>query len=79
MVSSNELDAALKYHMARTGIRRASVARALGIHDQTLYKKIKHPNRFTLDELIRLKDLFGLTHIEDIFLPQTIRTVCNND
>lgn len=60
----------LRAKIVERNITMEELARKIGISTTTLYRKIKYPLRLTLLEVIKLKDILGMTDKEaiDIFL-----------
>ena len=60
----------LKAKIVEQNITMEALAKHIGISTTTLYRKVKYPLRLTLLEVIKLKDILGMTDEEaiDIFL-----------
>lgn len=60
----------LRAKIVEQNITMEELAKQIGISTTTLYRKVKYPLRLTLLEVIKLKDILGMTDKEaiDIFL-----------
>ena len=48
----------LKGEIAKKGIQRSEMAKALGIHENSISNKINGKSRFTIEEAFQIKDTF---------------------
>ena len=54
--------------MSISGINRTRLAEAVGMHYNTLCRKMRGENDFTVDEAIRIKEVLGFTaSVEELF------------
>lgn len=62
----------LKVAMLRSGLTQEKAAEALGICQGTLSGKINNKHEFKVSEIVKLRDLLGLSpeQMNDIFLEQ---------
>ena len=60
----------LKAKIVERNITMEELASRIGISTATLYRKVRNPLRMTLMEVIKIKDVLGITDKEaiDIFL-----------
>lgn len=56
----------IKAAMAYTGQTRAELAQRMGIHEDTLGRKLRKPRTFTLGDLIAADEAVGWTHIMEV-------------
>lgn len=54
---------AIRAAMAYTGQTQSELARRMGIHEDTLGRKLRKPRTFTLGDLIAADEAVGWTHI----------------
>jgi plasmid maintenance system antidote protein VapI len=54
----------LRAKMIEKGFNVATLAKALGIHTATLYRKINHPEKFSIEMVQNIKAILGLTDEE---------------
>ena len=61
----------LRAKMVEKGFTVETLAKALGVDRSSLYRKINHPEKFTIEMIQRIKVILGLTSKEAsvIFLP----------
>ncbi len=54
--------------MSISGIDRSALAEAVGMHYNTLCRKMRGENEFTVDEAIRIKEVLGFSSsLEELF------------
>lgn len=66
-ISENELKSRFEYLRVKKNISKTKCAEVLNVSRGTLYRRLENPSRLTLRELLKLRDLFGLDLIDDIF------------
>lgn len=54
---------AIRAALAYTGQTQAELAQRMGIHEDTLGRKLRKPRTFTLGDLIAADEAVGWTHI----------------
>lgn len=62
----------LKVQMTRCGVTNQEVAKALGIDESTLYRKIKADGRFTRSEINTLIDFLRIEDPRAIFFAEEL-------
>lgn len=62
-----------KAQMVLAGLNQEEVAKALGIHPVTLYRKIRNNGDFSRDEISKLVDILKIDNPQDIFLRRNLR------
>lgn len=67
-INENELISRFEYMRTKRGISKTKCADSLNISRNTLYRRLENPSKLNLDELIRLRDLFELNCIDEIFM-----------
>lgn len=56
-----------KAQMVLAGLNQEEVAKALGIHPVTLYRKIRNNGDFSRDEISKLVEILKIDNPQDIF------------
>lgn len=67
MGTVNALKATLTYNRILKGYNKTEIAESLNLHPNTYRRKENNPLTFTLEELIRLKEVLEVSTIEQIF------------
>ena len=62
----------IRGRMAEKGMRMCDLAKHLSLHPASLYRRFNAPGGFTVDEIVKIKEVLGFSDAEaaDIFFDQ---------